>query len=135
MPLAIKANNGLHPLGLLHREFPVTHNLEVILVSADDKTVTLLSDSDVAGNDSIEITSQPGCWLIAITVKGVNTLELIDTGVSITLMRRPLYQKVQQARALKLRMYDVPRLEGVGGKPVPTLGCAKVEVWDWCWSV
>ncbi len=25
-------------------------------------------------------------------------------------------------------MHDMPRLEGVGGNPIPTLGCAEVEV-------
>ena len=44
------------------------------------------------------------------------------------MMGRPLYQKVQQVRALKLQTHDMPRLEGVGGNPVPTLGCAEVEV-------
>ncbi len=40
----------------------------------------------------------------------------------------PVYQKVQQVRALKLQTHDMPRLEGVGGNPVPTVGCAEVEV-------
>ncbi len=71
----------------------------------------------------------PGCWLIPITVKGINTLALIDTGASVTMMGRPLYQKVQQVLALKLQTHDMPRLKGVGGNPVPPLGHAEVEVW------
>ncbi len=39
-----------------------------------------------------------------------------------------LYQKVWQVRTLKLQTHDMPRLEGMGGNPVPTLGCAEVEV-------
>ncbi len=38
------------------------------------------------------------------------------------------YQKVQQVRALKLQTHDMPCLGGVGGNPVPMLGCAEVEV-------
>ncbi len=41
------------------------------------------------------------------------------------MMGRPLYQKEQ--RALKLQTHDMPRLEGVGGNPVPTLGSAEVD--------
>ncbi len=88
----------------------------------------LSSDSEVACNDSALSTSHPGCWLIPITVEGINTLGHIDTGASVTMMGRPLYQKVQQVRALKLQTHDMPRVEGVGGNPVPTLGCAEVEV-------
>ncbi len=86
------------------------------------------SDSKIASDDSTGSTGHPGCWLIPITVEGVNTLALIDTGVSVTMMGRPLYQKVQQVRALKLQTHDMPRLEGVDGNPAPTLGCAEVEV-------
>ncbi len=43
-------------------------------------------------------------------------------------MGRPLYQKGQQVRTLKLQTHDMPCLEGVGGNPVPMLGCAEVEV-------
>ncbi len=88
----------------------------------------LSSDSEVANDDSTGSTSHPGCWLIHITVESVNTLALIDNRASVTMMGRLLYQKVQQARALKLQTHDMPRLEGVGGNPVLTLGCAEVEV-------
>ncbi len=88
----------------------------------------LSSDSEVASDDSTGSTSHPGCWLIPITVEGISTLALIDTGASVTMMGWPLYQKVQQVSALKLQMHDMPHLKGVGGNPVPTLGCAEVEV-------
>ena len=55
-------------------------------------------------------------------------MAVINTGASVSMMGRPFYQKVQQVRALKLQTHDMPRLEGVGGNPVPTLGCAEVEV-------
>ncbi len=35
---------------------------------------------------------------------------------------------MQQIRTLKLQTHNMPRVEGVGGNPVPTLGCAEVEV-------
>ncbi len=89
---------------------------------------SLSSDSEVSSDDSTGSTSHPGCWLIPISVEGINTLALIDTGASVTLMGWPLYQTVQQVRALKLQTHNMPRLEGVGGNPVPTLGCAEVEV-------
>ena len=82
----------------------------------------------MASDDSTLSTSHPGCWLIPIIFEDINTLALIVTGASVTMMGRPLYQKVQQVRALKLQTHDMPRLEGVGGNPVPTLGCAEVEV-------
>ncbi len=65
--------------------------------------------------------------MVPVTVEGISTLALIDTGAEVTMMRRPLYQKVQQVHALKLQMHDIPHLEGVGGNSVHTLGCAKVE--------
>ena len=55
-------------------------------------------------------------------------MAVINTGASVSMMGRPFYQKVQQVRALKLQTHDMPHLEGVGGNPVPTLGCAEVEV-------
>ncbi len=64
----------------------------------------------------------------AITVEGVNTLVLIDTGASVAMMGWPLYQKVQQVRVLKFQTHNMPRLEGVGGNPVATLRCAEIEV-------
>ncbi len=79
----------------------------------------LYSDSEVASDDNTGSTSNPGCWLISITIEGVNTLVLIDTGASVTMMGRQLHQKVQQVRALKLQTNNMPRLEGVGGNPVP----------------
>ncbi len=88
----------------------------------------LSSDSDVASDDSTGSTSHSACWLIPITADGVNTLALIDTVVSVTMMGRPLFQNVQQVHTLKLQTHDMQRLEGVGGNPVPTLGCAEVEV-------
>ena len=66
--------------------------------------------------------------MIPITVEGVNTLALIDIGVSVTMMGWLLYQKVQQVGGLKLQTHDMPRLKGVGGNPVPTLGCAEVII-------
>ncbi len=88
----------------------------------------LPSDSEVASDDSTGSTSHAGCCLIPITDEGVNPLALIDTGASVTMMGCPLYQKVQEVCALKLQTHGLPRLEGVDGNPVPTLGCAKVEV-------
>ncbi len=41
---------------------------------------------------------------------------------------RPLYQKMKQLKQLTLHTQETPRLEGVGGNPVPTLGHAEVEV-------
>ncbi len=55
----------------------------------------LSSDSEVASDDSTESISHPGCWLIPITVEGVNTLVLIDTGALVTMIGWPLYQKGQ----------------------------------------
>ena len=85
-----------------------------------------LSVQVAAHDDSTGSTSHPGCWLIPITVEGVNTLALIDTGASVTTMGWLLYQKVQQVCAMKLQTHDMPRLEGAGGNPVPMLGCAEV---------
>ncbi len=59
----------------------------------------LSSDLGVASDDSTGSTSHPGCWLIPITVEGVNILALIETGASVTMMERPLYQKVSAPRS------------------------------------
>ncbi len=59
---------------------------------------------------------------------GVQTLALLDTGASVSMMGRPLYQKVQQVSRLRLQMQDTPWLEGVGGNSVPTLGHTTVRV-------
>ncbi len=37
-------------------------------------------------------------------------------------------KKVPRAHTLKLQTHDIPRLDSVGGNPVPTLGCIEVEV-------
>ncbi len=54
-------------------------------------------------------------------------MALIDTGGSVTTVGRPLYQKLQQVNVLRLQKGHIPRLEGVDGYPIPTLGCAEVE--------
>ncbi len=89
---------------------------------------TLTSDSDLPSDVSVETESHPGCWLIPITVEGIKTLALIDTGASVSMMGRPLYHKVQQVSQMRLETQDTPRLKGVGGNPVPTLGHADVQV-------
>ncbi len=53
----------------------------------------LSSDSEVASDDSTGSTSHPGCWQIPITVEGVNTLVLIDTGASVTMMGTAILPK------------------------------------------
>ncbi len=88
----------------------------------------LTSDSDLPSDVSLETESHPGCWLIPITVEGIQTLVLIDTGASVSMMGWPLYQKVQHVSQMRLEMQDTPRLEGAGGNPVPTLGHADVQV-------
>ncbi len=92
------------------------------------RTWTLTSDSDVLSDLSDDVTSHPGCWLIPVAVEGVKTLALIDTGASVTMMGRPLYEKIQKIRPLRLQTHEMPRLEGVGGNPVPTLGSTEVGV-------
>ncbi len=88
----------------------------------------MTSDSDLPSDVSVDTASHPRCWLIPITVEGVQTLALLDTGASVSMMGRPLYQKVQQVSRLRLQMQDTPQLEGVGGNPVPTLGHTMVGV-------
>ncbi len=92
------------------------------------QTWTMTSDSDLPSDVSVETASQPRCWLIPITVEGVQTLALLDTGASVSMMGRPLYQKVQQVSRLCLQMQDTPQLKGVGGNSVPTLGHTTVGV-------
>ncbi len=92
------------------------------------RTWTLTSDSDVLSDLSDDVTSHPGCWLILVAVEGVKTLALIDTGASVMMMGRPLYEKIQKLRPLCLQMREMPWLEGVGGNPVPTLGSTEVDV-------
>ncbi len=75
-----------------------------------------------------EKTSNDKQRLIPITVEGVETLALIDTGASVSMLGHPLYQKIKQLKQLTLQTQETPRLEGVGGNPVPTLGHAEVEV-------
>ncbi len=92
------------------------------------RTWSLTSDSDVLNDLSDEVTSHPGCWLITVAVEGVKTLALINTGASVTMMDHPLYEKIEKLRPLHLQMREMPRLEGVGGNPVPTLGSTEVGV-------
>ena len=61
-------------------------------------------------------------------MEGVQTLALLDTSPSASMMGRPLFQKVLQVSRLPLQTQDMPRLEGVGGNPVPTLGHTMVGV-------
>ncbi len=86
------------------------------------------SDSDGSSDVNGKVVSHPGCWLIPVTVEGIETLALIDTGASVSMLFCPLYQKIKQCKELTLPTQETPRLEGVGGNPVPTLGHAEVEV-------
>ena len=61
-------------------------------------------------------------------MEGITTLALIDTGASVTMIRCPLYEKIQKLRPLHLKMQEMPRLKGVGGNPVPMLGSNEVGV-------
>ncbi len=90
----------------------------------------MTSDSDLPSDVSVENASHPGCWLIPIKAEGIQTLALLDTDVydTVSMMGRPLYQKVQQVSHLLLQTQDTPRLEGVGGNPVPTLGHTTVGI-------
>ncbi len=91
------------------------------------QTWTMTSDSDLPSDVSVETPSHLGYWLIPITVEGVQTLALLDTSASVSMMGRPLYQKVQQV-SLCVSKGKTPQLEGVGGNPVPTLGHTTVGV-------
>ncbi len=86
------------------------------------------ADPDGLSDANGEAVSHPGCGLIPITVEGIETLGLIDTGTSVSMLGRPLYQKIKQLKQLTLQTQETPRLEGVGGNPVPTFGHAEVEV-------
>ncbi len=79
-------------------------------------------------NLSDEVTSHPGCWLIPVAVEGIKTLALIDTRASVTMMGHPLYEKIQKLWPLHLQTHEMPRPEGVGGNPVPTLSSTEVGV-------
>ncbi len=92
------------------------------------KTRASSSDSDGSSDTNGEAVSHPGCWLIPVTVEGIETLALIDTGASVSMLGRPLYQKIKQLKQLALQTQGTPQLEGVGGNPIPTLGHAEVEV-------
>ncbi len=61
-------------------------------------------------------------------MEGVKTLALIDTGASLSMMGRPLYQKIQQVSQMCLQMRETLQLEGVGGNYGPTLGHGEVDV-------
>ncbi len=89
---------------------------------------TLSSDSDLPSDISVETASHPGCWLIPITIEGIETLALIDTGASMSMMGRPLYRKVQQVSQMHLQTQETPQLEGIGGNPILTLGHTDVQV-------
>ena len=68
----------------------------------------MTSDSDLPSDVSVETASHLGCWLIPITVQGVRTLALLDTGASVSMMGRPLYQKVEQVSHWHLQMQETP---------------------------
>ncbi len=61
-------------------------------------------------------------------VEGIDTLALTDTDASASMMVWPLYKKIQQLSQIELQTKETPRLEEVGGNPVPTLDHAEVEV-------
>ncbi len=55
------------------------------------EVLALSSDSDGLSDINGEAVSHQGCWLIPVTVEGLKTLALIDTGASVSMMDRPLY--------------------------------------------
>ncbi len=96
-------------------------------VSPRRQTCSCLFDSDLLSDESDKTASHPGCWLISITVDSGETVALIEKGASVTVMGRPLCQKIQLLGHLR-HTRETPHLEGVGGNPVPTLGHTEVEV-------
>ncbi len=44
-------------------------------------------------------------WLIPVTINQVATMALLDTGVTCTMIGRPLYELLQDAQPLKVRIY------------------------------
>ncbi len=99
---------------------PLQSRSTVRASNARQQTWTFSSDSDLPSDVSVETASHSGCWLIPITLEGVKTLALIGTSASVSMIGRPLYQKIQ--------MHETPRLEGVGENPMPNLGHAEVDV-------
>ncbi len=96
--------------------------------TSNGQTWTMTSDSELPSDISVETASHSGCWLMPITVEGVSTLVLLDTGATVSMMGRPLYQKMQQVSWLRLQMQETLRLKEVGGNPVPALGHTTVGV-------
>ncbi len=95
------STNSLQRICSLSRSRDRTTNLK-------RQTWTVASDSDLPSDVSVETASHPGCWLIPITVEGIRTLALIDTGASVSVMDRPWYQKVQLVSCLHLQMQETP---------------------------
>ncbi len=87
---------------ILHRKFALSHDLRIETTTQKGKPGPWPHDSDLPSNVSVETAIHPGCWLIPITVEGVQTLALLDTGASVSMKGRPLYQKVQQVSRLRL---------------------------------
>ncbi len=54
-------------------------------------------------------------------------MALLDTGVTCTMIGRPLYELLQAAQPLKVRQDENLRLEVIGGGASPTLGTATVQ--------
>ncbi len=93
---------------ILHREFARNQDPRIEKNDSKGHTWSMTSDSDLPSDVSVENARHPGCWLIPITVEGVQTLALLDTGASVLMMGRPLYQKVQQVSRLRLQTQDTP---------------------------
>ena len=50
------------------------------------KACTSSSDSNSLSDANNEIVRHPGCWLIPVKLEGIETLAVIDTGASVSMM-------------------------------------------------
>ncbi len=55
-------------------------------------------------------------------------MALLDTGVTCTMIGRPLYQTLQAAQLLEVKQDEDLRLEVIEGGAAPTLNTATVQI-------
>ncbi len=61
-------------------------------------------------------------WLVPVTINQIETMALLDTGATCTMIGRPLYELLQAAQPLKVKQDENLHLEVIEGGAAPTLG-------------
>ena len=77
---------------------------------------------------NISVVTPPGSYHVNGEVQGHTTALLVDTGASVTLMRKDVWDRVNQAQGVRLEPWTERQLVSVNGSPLKIYGHAPAAI-------